>query len=272
MTHPFEDRQPVILQHQGEKIFGVLHQPLPLRPVPAVLMCHGYAGNKAGRYRIYVLIAQKLAELGIASLRIDFRGSGDSEGNFSDMTISSEVSDALKGIEYLRNQANIDKDRIGLLGNSLGGAIATLTAAQDGNIKSLVLLAALFSSKPWREKWESLAKQNTDASRKELAKSLDGNLPGNNFLKELFALDLKPALAKIADVPLLHIHSEFDDRIPIEHAEQYKQGREGSQAESRWVRLHQCDHNFSSAEERSLVVEETANWFKRTLILTLGQR
>ena len=46
--HRFEDRQSVVIENDGQKIFGMLHRPLPIRKTPAVLMCHGFAGNKAG--------------------------------------------------------------------------------------------------------------------------------------------------------------------------------------------------------------------------------
>ena len=77
-----EERQSVVLENEGQKIFGILHRPIHVDSCPAVLICHGLAGHKTGQYRIYVILAEKLSEAGIASFRIDFRGSGDSEGKF----------------------------------------------------------------------------------------------------------------------------------------------------------------------------------------------
>lgn len=262
----FEVREHVTIENQGQKIFGVLHRPLHAKKSPAVLICHGFAGNKLGKYRIYVLLAERLAKEGIASLRIDFRGSGESEGNFNEMTVESEISDALKGLEFLRARSDIDANRIGVLGNSFGGAIAVMTAHADGNIKSLVLLAALFHSLPWKQQWEKLhATHADDSSRKELARILDGNVPGPAFYPGFFQLNVKLALESLDSVPLLHIHSERDDRVDLEQAQQYKHCRQNAKSMTRWINLTKCDHDFSNMEERLMVVEEAAKWFAKTL-------
>lgn len=262
----FEERECVVLENEGQKIFGMLHRPLGQKKSPAVLMCHGFAGQKMGKYRIYVLIAERLAAMGIASLRIDFRGSGESEGNFADMTIDSEVSDVIKSLEFLRNNPYIDPSRIGLLGNSFGGAIAVLAASKDAKIKSLALLAALFSSQQWQKQWEALRTNNHDLSvQKEVARVLDGHTPGQGFYKGFFSLNLEPALATLQTIPMLHIHSEKDERVSIEQAEQYKRCRQNAVANTHYVRLQKSDHDFSLADERSIIVDEVAQWFAKTL-------
>jgi uncharacterized protein len=264
----FEERIPVIFENEGQKIFGVFHQPLnQQKPVPAVLMCHGFAGNKIGKYRIYISIAQKLAQMGIATLRFDFRGSGESEGEFSDLTIEGEVSDALKGLEFLQNNSQVDPKRIGILGNSFGGAIAVKAAKKSGQAKSLVLLAPLFNSLIWRQKWEALmgSTSSDEVSRKELSRLLDGNVPGPGFYGSFFKLNLEPDLQSLNEIPLLHIQSEKDDRVGTDQFDHYQRCRENSKGETRWIRLQKCDHDFSNAEERAMLVEETAQWFAKTL-------
>lgn len=260
-----ESREFITLENEGKQICGMLHRPLSKEKCPAVIMCHGFAGNRIGRYRIYVLIAQRLAEAGVACLRIDFRGSGESEGDFSEMTVESEVSDALKGIEFLRKDSHVDQERIGILGNSFGGAVAVIAAQRDRKIKSLVLLAALFSGEPWRKSWEKLVETKDEGARKELGKILDGYSLSKDFYKQFFQMNLEDSLKALKEVPMLHIHSEQDDRIKIEHALQYERCRSGASGESRWIRLNKCGHEFSNSEERAMIVEETAQWFKKTL-------
>ncbi len=265
LMQKIEERECVVLENDGQKIFGMLHRPYGRQVSPAVVMCHGFAGQKIGKYRIYVLIAQRLAEMGIASLRFDFRGSGESEGNFADMTIESEVSDVQKCLEFVRNHPNIDSSRIGLLGNSFGGAIATLAAGSDGHIQSLALLAALFDSRQWQKQWEALNQNKNDlVMQKELSRILDGNVPGPAFYQSFFKLNLKPSLALLDSVPLLHIYSEKDERIGIEQAECYKKCRENA-ANTQYLWLQKSDHDFSVTEERLKVVDAVAEWFANTL-------
>lgn len=261
-----EEREHVVLMNEGQKIFGMFHRPLENPKAPAVLICHGFAGQKMGKYRIYVLIAQQLVAKGIATLRIDFRGSGESEGDFSDMTITGEVNDALKGLEFLRNNPHIDSNRIGLLGNSFGGAIAVLAASKDQKVKSMALLAALFNSQQWQKHWELLGSNKADvAIQKEIARILDGHIPGPAFYREFFKLDLEPALKTLHAVPFLHIHSLNDERVGIEQAQEYARCRADSPCETRYIKLHKSDHDFSFVDERSMIVEEVAQWFAKTL-------
>ena len=58
----YEDRESVVLENKGQKIFGIIHKPKVSGPIPAVLMCHGLGGHKTGKYRMYVLLAEKLSE------------------------------------------------------------------------------------------------------------------------------------------------------------------------------------------------------------------
>lgn len=265
----FEERECVFFKNEGQKIFGMIHRPLPLdtiKKAPAVLICHGFAGNKIGKHRIYVLLAERLAKEGIATLRMDFRGSGESEGSFSDMTVETEVSDALKGLEFLRNDVHIDASRIGLLGNSFGGLVATLAAQRDNHITSLALLAAVFDSRQWKKQWDTFLFNSHDPNAsKHLSRELEGNIPGPKFFKEFFKIQLDTPLEALTNLPLLHIHSEIDERVNVEQAEEYKRCREEAKAETRIIRLKNSDHTFSNVDERDFVIEEIGRWFSKTL-------
>lgn len=262
-----EEREAIMIDHKGQKIFGMLHRPLNQvqSQGPAVVICHGFAGSKIGKYRIYVLLAECLAKAGITALRFDFRGSGDSEGDFSEMTIDGEVGDALKVIEFLRKDSRVDARRIGLLGNSFGGAIAVL-AAKEGNIQSLALLAPLFDSRQWKAKWEAAFSQSSDElAKREVVRALDGNVPGPGFYKGFFQLNLEREVKALCDIPLLHVHSHKDERVGIAQAEEYERCRKGAGGMTKWMRLEKSDHDFSDVSERARVVEEVARWFTETL-------
>lgn len=261
-----ERRDPVVFENAGQKVFAVIHRPISVESAPAILICHGFAGNKVGKFRIYVALAQYLAERGIASLRLDFRGSGDSEGQFSEMTVDSEVSDAIQGLRFLSTFPGIDPKRIGILGNSFGGAVAVLAASQVPEVRSIALLAALFSGRPWHAKWEALMGNGpTESAQQELSRILEGEAPGSEFFRSLFRMDLAPALKKLNQIPMLHISSERDEKIGMDHLEGYQRARKETSVLTRWLRLHHSDHVFSDSVERFMVIEEVGEWFIATL-------
>ncbi|WP_090964269.1 prolyl oligopeptidase family serine peptidase [Aureimonas phyllosphaerae] len=84
--------------------------------------------------------ADILAERGIAALRIDFRGSGTSGGKFEDMTVESDIDDALGALACLKENADVDGRRIAVPGKSLGGIVSSAVAGRAGNgLKPVVL-------------------------------------------------------------------------------------------------------------------------------------
>ena len=130
----------------GQKVLGTLSMPEKDGKVPAVLLLHGFTATRneskseAIPEGLFGRMAHELARQGIASLRIDMRGSGKSEGSFEDLTVESEIEDALAGVAYLNQLDTIDKDRISVMGLSLGGIVTTAVAGRSTYpIRSVVL-------------------------------------------------------------------------------------------------------------------------------------
>lgn len=111
-------------------------------PFPAVLMLHGLGSSRNEVGNIFVDAADALAERGIASLRLDFRGFGKSDGDTGGFTLDRQNADAQIGLKALMSSSRIDPDRIGVMGFSFGaGAAIELAAAQPNAIKSVVVWA-----------------------------------------------------------------------------------------------------------------------------------
>src|SRR5260221_3407228 len=92
-----EERQAVTLLSGNQKIFCMLHLPqrTDQEKFPALLFCSGFGGNKSGKYRLFVRMAEQLAKAGVAVLRFDYRGSGDSEGAFEATTVGRLLAERL---------------------------------------------------------------------------------------------------------------------------------------------------------------------------------
>ncbi len=255
-----EKRIPVALENDGQTIFGVLHLPASKGIKPAVLLNHGFGGNKIGPKRIYVEQAEALAAEGIAALRIDFRGCGDSEGTMSELTIKRLVSDALASLEFLADHPQIDANRIGILGASLGGAIALLAANRFAELKSMALWAPIAGGRLWQKDWKELPKEF-------VAQYMSSNdqPKSRGFTRQFLMISAKRALKKLNDVPLLHVHGRADEIVFCAHQEVYRKAREKAE-QTLFVTLPNSNHSFSNdAEERMRLLQHTTEWFKTTL-------
>ena len=91
---------------------------------------------------MFVKAARDFARNGLAALRFDFRGIGDSEGHFVDMTTAGEISDAIAALDFLSVQSEMSEERMGLLGLSYGAIVAACTVDLDARVKALVLWSA----------------------------------------------------------------------------------------------------------------------------------
>lgn len=262
-----EEREWVSLELEGVEFYGQLHKPLTVKPPwPAVLFLHGFAGNKIGRTRQYVEAAELLAERGIASFRIDYRGCGDSQGSFVDMRFSTHIEDALEALNYLMSREDIDKEHLGLMGRSLGGPIAVQVAARSQNIHSMALWAPVSNSEKWRREWEAFCSM---PGGEEIIYLND--IPfSRDFLKrffsEFFQSEPANALSDLGHIPLMHVHAELDTVVPAEHMHEYKNYRKEAASESYFLRLPNCDHQFYHPIDQAHLVKETQQWFVKTLL------
>ncbi|MEA4883931.1 MAG: alpha/beta fold hydrolase [Clostridia bacterium] len=141
----------VELQNQGQTIRGTLTMPKAEGPFPVVIIFHGFSGQRhempvvGTDEALFQRTARVLAEQGYASLRIDFRGSGESDGQWADTTFSGQISDALAAVDYVCGLDELDPNRVAVLGLSQGGLVAAATAGRDRRVASAVLWSAVAS-------------------------------------------------------------------------------------------------------------------------------
>ncbi len=264
-TTQYETRECVTFMSEGCKLFGMLHLPLGVEKAPLVVICHGFGGEKTGKFRIYTTMSELLSKAGIASLRFDFRGCGDSEGDWLDMTIGSEVDDVMRALEVVDSLKSIDHSRLGILGKSMGGLVAVIAAGKRKDIKSLALWAPAFHAGQWRDLWEVVQDPATSDDVRQKIMQFDGMHANENFLREFFALQLEHHLEHLHETPLLHIHGEKDEGVTYDHAEKYRQHRQKATAPTKMVSMPSIGHDFAPSEEQRQVLQETCQWFVETL-------
>lgn len=140
---------------------GTVEIPNPAKRNPVVIFVSGTGkqdrdGTMAGD-KMFKTIADSLAGIGVASLRTDDRGVGETTGVYEVSTTADFASDVLAAIAYLKTRSDIDSTQIGLIGHSEGGAVIGIVASESTDVAFLVSLAGLATNG-----LESLKKQNRD--------------------------------------------------------------------------------------------------------------
>jgi len=238
---------------QGQMVAGMLHLPERAR-APGIIMCHGFTGHKAEAHRLFVNAARGFRDHGIAVLRFDFRGSGDSAGEFRDTTISAEIADAGAALDHLVSRPEVDAERVGVLGLSLGGCVAACLAGRDSRVKALVLWAA--TAHPERIT-ERLASNFGGADLLDFS----GWGLGRAFMEDA------PQVRPLADAaryagPALVVHGSDDQSVPAADASDYQQALGGTKT------VHivaGSDHVFSSIPWKAEAIAASREFLVRAL-------
>lgn len=140
----------VTLTSGGQPFVGTLELPAG-DPAPAVLLLHGFTGSRdelpipGTDEGVFSRTARLLAEAGYASLRIDFRGSGESTQDFTyeATTFEGQIADALAAVDYLSQSDKVKSDDIYVIGWSQGGLVATGVAGRGAPVDAVALWAAV---------------------------------------------------------------------------------------------------------------------------------
>ncbi|MEA2087125.1 MAG: alpha/beta fold hydrolase [Candidatus Caldatribacteriota bacterium] len=129
----------------GITLAGTLTLPPGKGPFPVVLLISGSGPQDRNEtiynHRPFLVLADYLTRQGIAVLRVDDRGVGESTGDFSHATSEDFASDVLAGIEYLKTRKEINPVQIGLIGHSEGGLIAPMVAVKSPDVAFIILMA-----------------------------------------------------------------------------------------------------------------------------------
>ncbi len=244
----------ISFQVNNQKIVGILIKP-ERKTKNAILLLHGFKGTKDewGRFR---KLAEALGREGFTNLRIDMRGSGESEGKFREMTVYTEKEDALASIDYLMKQGY---EKIGLVGLSLGGLVSLL-ASSETEISAICLWApAIYykAEKHLRGKEKELEKKGyIIIFSSESGESFE---VGKKFFETLNEINTNDTL-KGVKCPTLIIHGNKDEDVPIDGS---KRAIKLIDCKRELIIIPDADHCFY--EQIDKVISLTVGWFKKYL-------
>lgn len=129
-----------IKNKRGLKLAAVIEKPAVKQKCPCVILLHGFKGYKEEDH--YTSLAHFLLTKDIASVRFDTSGFGESEGRFEkDYRFSNYVKDVESVYKYIMGGKWVDKQRIGVFGQSMGGMQAIVFAANNPSVKAVATVS-----------------------------------------------------------------------------------------------------------------------------------
>lgn len=151
MLSPVENfsEKPVLIPCDGQQLTGILHTPDAVPARQAVLLIVGGPQYRVGSHRQFLLLARELSKAGIACLRFDYRGMGDSTGEWRDFSVVS--NDVAAAMNVLHAELPT-LEKTALWGLCDAASAALLYAPQDERVSQLVLL------NPWVRSQAGMAK------------------------------------------------------------------------------------------------------------------
>ena len=209
---------------------------------PMVIFCHGFGGTKDGP--LFELIADSLQAHGIASIRFDFNGHGESEGDFQDMTVPNEIADAKKVAEYVRDLRYVSS--MAIVGHSQGGVVASMTAGQlseeagEPAFKAVALMAPAAVLRDDAIRGNTMGRQYDPFDPGEYVELWGGKKLGANYIRTAFSLPIYETAAKYQG-PALIVHGNADRVVPYTYGERFHQ----IWPKSELVIQEYYDHGFS---------------------------
>lgn len=246
---------------EGLAIRGMVHYPPQETPAPCLFFCHGFTATRIEPHFMFVKIARLLADLGVACVRFDFTGSGESDGRFQDMTIMTEVADLEAVAEWARTQGRIDPSRKNLLGFSKGSAVSILAAARyPQNYENLLLIspAANMLDVYTREIIGDKVRTYMETSEVDVA----GNILSKNAIDTMSQINIYEEAKKVQAQALL-VHGTLDNVVPpftsIKLAEIWGQ-------QSELALINGGDHWYSSAALESELISTIIDYAKRKIL------
>jgi fermentation-respiration switch protein FrsA (DUF1100 family) len=280
----------VIFQSDGLKLTGVVHAPDDLpsgERRPGFLVLHGFGSNKESPGA--VVIAEQLTKWGYVSMRFDFRGCGDAEGEHGHILCLDQVADTSNALTYMASRPDVEPKRVALVGSSFGAAVAVYTGGTDGRVAAVLSCggwgdgARKFRRQhPTPEAWTRFTNMLEEGRsyRARTGKSLmvprydivpiperlRGGLSKRSIMEfpaetaqSMYDFRADDMVEKIAPRPLLLLHSAQDSVTPTQESiELFKRSRQPAE-----LHLLSDVNHFMFGEQNPRVTQLISNWLAR---------
>lgn len=180
-------------------------------PKACALFAHCFTCSKD--LKAVVRISRHLAKAGIAVLRFDFTGIGESEGDFPDTNFSTNLADLMAAADYMQEEIGAPKL---LIGHSLGGAAVLSVADRIPTAKAIATIAAPSDTSHLGDKLIQMAPDLEKSGEAAVVLGSRSFKIRRQLLHDLDAYHMESVLKSLTK-PLLILHSPDDDTVGIDH-------------------------------------------------------
>lgn len=235
------DVKNIAFYSDGLKINAWLHIPGNGR-YPAVIGSHGFLSD--GTSAKMIALAEALNERGIAFLRIDHRGCGQSEGIFAEVTsLEGRCNDIVSAVNLLKSHPRLN-GRFGIFGSSMGGATAISVFSKAGAETIATLAAPVRGS--------SIIRRPDDPNPHNLSEE---------FYESGMKFDISEHIKNLKNC--LVFHGDSDQVVPCSNAHEII---DGAGDPKKLVIFENGDHRITDIKQQKEMVDEAAEWFCSCLI------
>lgn len=244
---------------EGLSLSARLEQPVDKQPLAYAIFAHCFTCTK--NLMAVTNISRALTAKGIAVLRFDFTGLGESEGDFADTNFSSNVEDLVSAASHLTE--HYEAPRI-IIGHSLGGAAVLIAAGRIPSIEAVATVGAPADPPHVKHLFQNSLEEIESTG--EAVVSLSGRpfKIKKQFIDDLEGTDLASRL-KALKKPLLILHSPQDETVDISNAEKIYINAMHPKS---YISLDGADHLLSNKEDSLYVGSMIASWAARYVDLS----
>ena len=239
----------------GQTLSGILDKP-PMEAHAYALFAHCFTCSKD--LKAATNISRSMADAGIAVLRFDFTGLGQSAGEFADTSFSGNVADIVAAARFLESEYLAPAV---LVGHSLGGA-AVLQAARE--IPSAVAVATIAAPAEPSHVTALFNDAREDLEQRGLAEVSLGGRPfliKRQFVDDLHSHKLLASLGSLRKAVLI-MHAPLDNIVEIDNASALFAAAKHPKS---FVSLDKADHLLSQSKDSRYAGRLLAAWASRYL-------
>jgi uncharacterized OsmC-like protein/pimeloyl-ACP methyl ester carboxylesterase len=241
---------------RGELLSARLELPEDEQPLAYALFAHCFTCSKDLTAAVH--IARALSRRRIAVLRFDFTGLGESEGDFTSTTFSTEVADLVAAASFLEREYQPPQL---LIGHSLGGAAVLVAASQIPSARAVATIAAPFHPAHLRGILGEAAGWIEESGQASVHLGGREHVLSKSLLDDLSAQEPADAVRRLK-AALLVMHAPGDQVVGIENAAEIYRAAPHPKS---FVSLDSADHLLSSVRDSDYVGELIATWAGRYL-------